>query len=151
MVFQRPCEEAECVPVRHWPGFEGLVDLHALIWNEEHSPACLELGDLHFLESNCQPQGRQSPPSTPCCALKCTGLTYFKMIKTSWTPNTTQPRVSRWEAMEMFRLISTISGLSLCHLIIFVIASCALLKPNSRWFQWLRSAFCFNGNSGIWN
>lgn len=50
MVFQRLCEEAECVPVRHWPGFEGLVDLHALIWNKERSLAHLELGDLHFLE-----------------------------------------------------------------------------------------------------
>jgi len=49
MIFQRPSEEAACVPVRHWPGFEGLVDMYVLNRNQEHSLAHLELGDLHFL------------------------------------------------------------------------------------------------------
>lgn len=50
MIFQRPSKEAECVPVRHWPGFEGLVDMRVLNWNQERSLAQLELVDLHFLD-----------------------------------------------------------------------------------------------------
>lgn len=70
MIFQRPSEEAECVPDRHWPSFEGLVDVCALSWNWESSLAQLELGGLHFLDLNCPPQGKHNIPFASCCAPK---------------------------------------------------------------------------------